>query len=536
MIKGEEKDETIQQLVSVEDPANETEIVIHVNMLKEGWDVTNLYTIVPLRAANSKTLVEQSIGRGLRLPYGKRTGVKAVDRLNIVAHDRFQAIVDEANNPNSIIRTGVVIGRDIPLERKQTVVVQPGIMEKITPSAPAPGETPRQEPLVFTTPAEQAAARIAVEVFKKFEYLPSSRYLTDEEVRKEVLQEVRAAYEVPQLTLIQELSDSDLNEVVDKVTALYIQHSIDIPRIIVQPRGDITYGYRDFDLDTTGIHMQPVPVDILIQHLRDGERHRLHSGNGLVRMSRPEGYLVSALMDFDDISYDDHADLLYKLAGQVVSRLRSYLPDEMDVVNVLQYNQKLLADLIHAQMQAHFFERATEYEVTVRKGFIHLRPNSYSAQVGEGVKNFRTPVEEKKYISGMVFGGFRRCLYPSQKFDSDAERRFAVVCESDDAVEKWFKPGKGRFQIHYRHDESYEPDFVVETKTAKYLCEPKRADQMKDEEVLDKAKAAVKWCEHATDHELQHGGKPWSYLLIPHDAIQENKTITGLAASYMWKG
>ena len=43
---------------------NPTEIVIHVNMLKEGWDVTNLYTIVPLRAANSRTLVEQSIGRG----------------------------------------------------------------------------------------------------------------------------------------------------------------------------------------------------------------------------------------------------------------------------------------------------------------------------------------------------------------------------------------------------------------------------------------------------------------------------------------
>ena len=96
---GEEKDETVQQLLSVEDPANPTEIVIHVNMLKEGWDVTNLYTIVPLRAANSKTLVEQSIGRGLRLPYGKRTGVAEVDRLTIVSHDKFQEIVDHANDP-----------------------------------------------------------------------------------------------------------------------------------------------------------------------------------------------------------------------------------------------------------------------------------------------------------------------------------------------------------------------------------------------------------------------------------------------------
>lgn len=240
--------------------------------------------------------------------------------------------------------------------------------------------------------------------------------------------------------------------------------------------------------------------------------------------------------NFDDISYDDHADQLYKLAGQLVSCLRSYLAGEMDVLNVLQYNQKRLADLIHAQMQERFFERATEYEVKVSKGFTHLRPNSYSSPAGDGVRNFRTPVEEKKYISGMVFGGFRRCLYSSQKFDSDAERRFAVICESDDTVEKWFKPAKSQLQIHYRHDESYEPDFVVETKTGKYLCEPKRADQMNADEVLDKARSAAEWCKHATEHELQHGGKPWTYLLIPHDAIRENMTIAGLAASYTWRG
>jgi type III restriction enzyme len=44
-------------------------------MLKEGWDVTNLYTIVPLRAANARILIEQSIGRGLRLAYGKHIGL-----------------------------------------------------------------------------------------------------------------------------------------------------------------------------------------------------------------------------------------------------------------------------------------------------------------------------------------------------------------------------------------------------------------------------------------------------------------------------
>ena len=70
--QGEEKEETIRRLLQVESASEPTEIVIHVNKLKEGWDVTNLYTIVPLRAARSRTLVQQTIGRGLRLPWLRR--------------------------------------------------------------------------------------------------------------------------------------------------------------------------------------------------------------------------------------------------------------------------------------------------------------------------------------------------------------------------------------------------------------------------------------------------------------------------------
>ena len=71
-LRGEENDDAMARLVSVETDSA-TEIVIHVNKLKEGWDVTNLYTIVPLRASASDILTEQTLGRGLRMPYGTRT-------------------------------------------------------------------------------------------------------------------------------------------------------------------------------------------------------------------------------------------------------------------------------------------------------------------------------------------------------------------------------------------------------------------------------------------------------------------------------
>jgi type III restriction enzyme len=66
------------------------------------------------------------------------------------------------------------------------------------------------------------------------------------------------------------------------------------------------------------------------------------------------------------------------------------------------------------------------------------------------------------------------------------------------------------------------------------ICEPKRASETKDEIVLAKAAAAATWCEYASRHEQEHGGKPWSYLLIPDDVINEAMTLQGLAASFSY--
>ncbi|WP_047151752.1 TnsA endonuclease N-terminal domain-containing protein [Aneurinibacillus tyrosinisolvens] len=181
----------------------------------------------------------------------------------------------------------------------------------------------------------------------------------------------------------------------------------------------------------------------------------------------------------------------------------------------------------------HYYEMATEYEEIVSKGFETPKTESYSVNLGEGIRHYRQPVENKKEIRSMVFGGFRRCLYPMQKFDSDSERRFAVICESDPEVEKWFKPTPGQLKIYYNNSNVYHPDFVVETKTTKYICEVKKEKELQDKVVQQKAGAVIQWCQYATKHELQNGGKPWKYVLIPHTDVDENMTILGLASRYI---
>ena len=536
--KGEEKDEVVEKLLTVEQRDNPVEVVIHVNMLKEGWDVTNLYTIVPLRAANSRTLVEQSIGRGLRLPYGKRVGVTAVDQLTIVSHDKFQDIIDHANDPNSIIRKGVTIGKDIPEEGKKAVIISSSLDRAIEGSVFSKPRTeadyaqpaPESEP-IFKTEEEKDIAKATINVIKRYEHLSSSKQLLEEQVQEQIAKEVKAMVAPKQLEVELEQEKPNVDEIIKKATKLRIEKSIDIPKIVVVPSGDYDGHYQLFTLDLMGVNYQPVEQQILMQHLRDHSRHILETTSGLVEEDRLEDYIVRGLIDFNDISYDDHADLLYDLAGQVVKHLQEYLKDDKEVGNVLQYYQTALVKLVHLQMQEHYVESASSFEAHVSKGFRTLKVMSCTADADETVRDFRQPIPDgkKNRIKSMVFGGFAKCLYDEQKFDSDSERRFAVVLENDGKVLKWFKPAKGDIQIRYSRDNDYEPDFVVEAKDVCYLCEPKRASELDDDVVKAKATAAVQWCKNATEHALKNEGKPWKYLLISHDQIDESRNIDGFA-------
>lgn len=536
---GAEEEEMIGRLLKVEHSEEPTEIVIHVNMLKEGWDVTNLYTIIPLRAANARILIEQSIGRGLRLPYGKRTGVNEVDRLTIVAHDKFQEIVDEANRSDSPIRLEKIILE--PAGEHQnlaTVVVQPEVLAQIggrsldsSSATVTQSGSPTTTP-IFITKAEQTVAKATYDAITHFEQLPSSNQLLSREIQEKITERVKEEL-APIQGELAGIEQVNVADVVAKTTELVVQQTIDIPRILVVPKGEVTSGFNAFTLDTSSIHYQPVERDILIQHLRTHQQDMLTAPGSAQTEQRLEDYLVRALIDFDEISYDDHADLLYDLAGQLVKHLIGYLKDVDEVQNVLQYYQRQLGEFIRSQMQAHHWERAVGYDVVVSKGFTALKPLAFTAPADDAVLNFRIPVADKPKIAQMVFGGFNRCLYPVQKFQSDTERVLSVILDRESA--KWFRPGRGQFQIFYQwgaDQREYQPDFVAETEDAIYMLEPKMRKEMEDGEIVAKKDSAVLWCRHASDHTATHGGKPWKYLLIPHDAIAENMSIKGLAAQF----
>lgn len=570
---GEESEENTQRLLAVEHDKN-TEIVIHVNKLKEGWDVTNLYSIVPLRASASEILTEQTIGRGLRLPYGKRTGVEAVDRLTIIAHDRFQEIIDRANEDDSIIKKILFIGDNddetgIP-EYKPKQLIVPSLADTLLGRKLTDGEgcELKEEPAVYhingnsnsaqtlnLNEVERKVAEITVKIVsEEAQRLGSSKELNTPTVQQSVVRKVQQVmqelmplpslsteqaeppgFTPPVQTTVTPFDESAITALVGKVTEKLVEHTIDIPQIVILPTREVNYGFTEFDLSSlNSIAQKPGSQEMLLQNLKDNSTSTISWDSGGMTEARLEDYLVRFLIDHDEIDYQDHADILYRLAGQMVQHIEGYLSHEEAEV-LLKTQGRQLADFIWVQLKNHMWTTPTDYIGKITKGFDVLRPATFNYAHNEQPRDFRAPIQagEKSKVRQMLFTGFSKCCYPYQKFDSvDGEWRLAQILESDSSVLKWMKPAPGQFRIEYANGQNYEPDFVVETKEAFLLIEPKKSADVLSPDVQGKARAAVRWCKYANDHASQHSGKHWHYVLIPHDNIELGRSIDGLKQEY----
>jgi type III restriction enzyme len=535
---GAEGDAVIEKLLAVESYDEPTEIVIHVNMLKEGWDVTNLYTIVPLRAANARTLIEQSIGRGLRLPYGRRTGDETVDRLNIIAHDKFQEVVDEAGKGDSPIRMKVLeLTPDLPAnEKPKTVLVTSAVenllgitQQKQSQFSGNSGIYQPAKPIATVLTAEQTPiAMTTLSVIEQFsrqqKLVPNSAALSNPEIQVEIIKQVEAIVSPKQIELIS--TGPSVADIVKTTVDIVTKHTIDIPRILVKPKGNVKSGFHAFTLDVSKINFQPSDQQLVSKALQSGKEIIMGRAS-VVYEARLEDYLVRELINFDDISYDHHAELINQLAGQVVIHFRKYLKTENEMHNMLAYYGREIAANIHTQMLAHYFEEVAEVEVIVSQGFTSLKPSAITT-IGEILTLEQLPVEKSK-IAQAVYGGFNKCAYSYQKFHSDTERIFASILERDAQV--WFRPVAGQFNIFYRngvYESEYVPDFVASTETFNLIIETKKLMDINNDEVKAKASAALAWCENASNYSLANGGKPWKYCLISHDKVNIAMTLDHL--------
>ena len=529
--KGAETEANTRLLLDVENPKNPVEIVIHVNMLKEGWDVNNLYTIVPLRTAASKILREQMVGRGLRLPYGERTGDRDVDAVMLTAHDKFNDILAEAQRGDSIFKAGNVIkAEEIVTEQVTTTQL----------SFDMPSNESHDEAYSFTqierteqTDAviSRAQTLIRQEVSRSIQTEPE--YTVTPQTAQKIVDTVAAQLSV----------DKDLgvtfheNEMPLAAWMLYQTEQthiaakakfIPIPRIKITDAGVEEYVFVDFDLDVSAFNHVPIRNELLIQNLEDmADRQRIKGDAIDFEGYNPKKVILDELRKKPEIDYEKCSALLFKM----ISRLCDHYTanhGENGMRNIVMMYKRDIANKLYAQMMQHFYCKNgfLQEEVVGTREYNLQQTYSWREKVGL----FESFTED---IRNVLFTGIQKGVFSEAKFHSkDGELTLARVMETDSDVINWLRPHPREFNITYNHGHAYEPDFVVETEDIIYLVEVKGEDKLNDPDVIAKKERGIQYCTVASRWGKANGYKEWQYLFIPAGQIRSSSTFALLAERF----
>lgn len=559
--RGDEADDTIEKLISLEHSDNIVEIVIHVNMLKEGWDVANIYTIAPIRSSASEILTEQTIGRGLRLPYGERTGDKNVDRVMIVAHENYAKVVEAAQHSKLIQPSNVEsISTDDSKVVKEVIEVKPVFITSIE-------EKIKASPAIMQEIKEQATKTVSVGISADAPEdvrQATIQHKTDEYVAALAKQEAAKNYkhaggapdeelEFAEGTLFNPFSEPAKMELaeISRISAQTIEvRNIPIPRMRLIPHFEELI-IKDFDLDTKRLSRYATDASILEERLQGSEENDLFgnayqgereakvtrvSSLGEGRAQSPENTIIAALWDHPLVDYEDEGQkpLLLKLARQVVAFYKSLVNDENAVKMMIENNFRQIAKEVYDQILEH-----KEY---LKEGYLEpsignpkpvLEKFNFSKDVNENPVTLESQLD--RFPREKIYTGFRKACHSMYRFDSADEGRFAYLLDKDPDVEDWLRPAPKQFEgLHWR-DESgdsehqYEPDFVVELADEIVMVEVKPSEEIEDHDVQAKKKTAKKYCELVSKNVGQYGiVKPWRYVIIPTEKIMISSTILGL--------
>ena len=516
---GEESEENVKLLLSIESATNPIEIVLHVYKLKEGWDVNNLFTIIPLNAAKSDILAMQTIGRGLRLPFGEQTGDDKIDTLDIVAHDHYRELVDEIKN-SDIFRY-----HDLDTQTSEHT-------ESVDVTASASDD----QLSLF----DDALAAAGVKSFADISN-PKTQHEIYEEYKKNFMATQRKArteenhVDDGQMTLFDLQCDSSTEkqatasatpdipttppktskqkmmseEEFSKSLSEYSSKAISVPKILVQTTSEVHFKHFDVKRTITDFEIAKAQIeryDAINQQLLSVIDAQILEVNDAMNT------LACMLLDtISELSFDD-ADFVIDVVEQYLSQIDGSEEEKRQIVR--RYASMIVND-IRKQIYDHV-DRKTEDIHLIQKDLIIFKKFIKSVKQ-DGQVHFDKPFTDKSNIKKYLFTGYKKAYYPSNAFDSDSERLFSIILEEDPDVIRWIKPPLNQLGLFWKAGQQYNPDFLVETTTGKFMVEVKALKDVTSDEVVAKAKEGLKWCEFASTADPDH--KTWHYRLVSDDNI-----------------
>lgn len=518
-MKGEETEENVRLLLSIEKAENPIEIVLHVYKLKEGWDVNNLFTIIPLNAAKSDILAMQTIGRGLRLPFGFITGDEDIDTLDIVAHEHYRELVDEIKNSDifryrDLDRTGVELTDTVdvssPVDDAQLslfdqLVTDTGTLTFRETDNPQTQQNLYDAYLRTFGPGRQRQTSEADDNQISLFDLPAQDGSS--------AGDQTPAIPEPASTPAGDKKPMSKEEFVQKFRE-YSGRAISVPKILVQTTSEVKFNrfqvrrtIQDFEVAMAKIER----FDAVNQQFLAAVDAQI------LEVEDAMNTLACMLLDsIPELSYDD-ADFIIDVVDQYLAQIEGDAEDKRRIVR--RYATLIVSD-IRAQIFKHV-ERKTQDIHTVQKDLILFRRFVKNIRK-DGRVRFDRPFTDKANIRKYLFTGYKKGYYTENGFDSDTERLFSIILEEDPEVIRWIKPPLNQLGLFWQAGQQYNPDFLVETATHKYMVEVKAANEVTAQDVVAKAREGIRWCRFASTADPDH--KPWVYRLITDENIHPGNT------------
>ena len=519
-MKGEETEENIRLLLSIERNDNPIEIVLHVYKLKEGWDVNNLFTIIPLNAARSDILAMQTIGRGLRLPFGEATGNEDIDTLDIVAHDHYRELVEEIKNSDifryrdldkTIVEPTDSIDVSSPVGEEQLSIFDTALTDVGVKSFSQVDDEKTQEELYASYlktfgKTQERTTQTETNQLSLFDFLPPQEQPT--------VEQAPSSATTPIEQKVTEKKPMTKDEFV-KAVKEYSVKAISVPKILVQTTSVVTF--NRFTVKRT---IPDFEVAIAEIERFDAINQRLLSSIDaqVLEVQNALNTLACALLDsISELSYED-ADFIIDIVEQYLPQIDS---DPEQQRKIVRRYASLIVDDIKNQIYDHM-DRKTYDVHSIQKDLILFRKFNKSVKKEDGVVKYNKPFNDKANIRKYLFTDYKKSYYPQNAFDSDQERIFSIILEEDSDVVRWIKPPMNQLGLFWQAGQQYNPDFLVETKNCKYMVEVKASNEIAAPDVVAKAREGIKWCRYASMADPDK--KKWEYRLISDNNIKVGNT------------
>ena len=450
------------------DSYEKPKIIVSVLMLREGFDVNNICVIVPLRSSEAPILLEQIVGRGLRLMWRendyddikqenrikllqkKQEPSNYLDILSIIEHPRFIEFYDE------LIKEGLVNEAGDMKDSRESIVgdlINVGLKEDY-----------RNYDMFFPIIVKDREETIVYKKLSPDIMMPYSSY--------------------PLKTLKMFVSQKDDTFYSEEITVKTRFGNYEVSAQVFNSKS-----YNEY----IGKIIGAISSSIERVGIRKKERFPFMQINNAELAAVIDKFIRTRLFDqpFDPFEDNNWRVLLLTKSGIVEHIIKEISKAIYEMQNNVEISEAVV-------LRKYFSEIDT----------MKMREN-YSVEVSKSIYS-RLPFPSNK-------GGF--------------ERDFIIFCDTDSEVESIIKIKENYHTFAYlnyiRKDgmiASYFPDFIVKLKDEIYLVETKADRDMDNQNVLNKEKATLDWLKkvNALKPDDRMNCK-WYYVLLGENSFYSKK-------------